>query len=432
MKSTYPTCTASGISWLGSIPSHWTVKRLKHACTIQTGIAKGKPVSKNLIRVPMLRVANVQDDWLDLHDVHEMDLDRDQLNRYLLQEGDVLMNEGGDRDKLGRGTIWRGEIPGCIHQNHVFAIRPQSISPEWLDVLTRASYAKYYFLQVAKQSTNLASISSSNIKETPLLVPPPEEQAQIAKFLDYETAKIDALIEKQQQLIALLKEKRQAVISHAVTKGLDPNVPMRDSGVEWLGDVPEHWKVLSTSRVSDLTTGSRDTQDAKLDGEFPFFVRSETIEKIDTFSFEGEAVLTSGDGAGVGKIFHHHIGKLEFHQRVYLFCNFREITSRFFFYFLREHLAIVALAGNAKSTVDSLRRPMLRTFPVCVPPIQEQIGIAEFLDKTVNRIDELISRQDEFESLLQEKRTALISAAVTGKIDVRGWTPPESSKADVS
>ena len=171
--------------------------------------------------------------------------------------------------------------------------------------------------------------------------------------------------------------------------------------------------MLATARVTDLTTGDSDTQDAREDGQYPFFVRSQTVEAIDSYSFDGEAVLTSGDGAGVGKIFHHFIGKLEFHQRVYLFHNFKRITGRYFFYFLREHLHRVALAGNAKSTVDSLRRPMLRMFPVCLPSPPEQQTIVEFLDYETAKIDALIAMQQQLIALLGEKRQAVISHAVT-------------------
>jgi len=188
---------------------------------------------------------------------------------------------------------------------------------------------------------------------------------------------------------------------------------LRDSGVEWIGQVPAHWEVLATARVSDLTTGERDTQDTTEDGAYPFYVRSQTVERIDSYSFDGEGVLTSGDGAGVGKIFHYALGKFEFHQRVYLFYNFRRITGRYFFYFLREHLHLVALAGNAKSTVDSLRRPMLRMFPVCLPNPEEQAQIATFLDHETARIDALIEKQQQLIALLKEKRQAVISHAVT-------------------
>lgn len=211
----------SSIEWLGQVPEHWNVMRLKHIAHIQSGMPKGKPESSTSISTPMLRVANVQDGWLNLQDVHKVPVEKKVVKRFLLQDGDVLMNEGGDRDKLGRGTIWHSEIEGCIHQNHVFAIRPTTIESEWLDVVTRADYAKYHFYQVAKQSTNLASISSTNIKETPLVVPPKNERRAILQHIESSLVKTNSIIESAESQSSLLQEHRSALISAAVTGKID-------------------------------------------------------------------------------------------------------------------------------------------------------------------------------------------------------------------
>ena len=198
------------------------VRRLKHTSTLQSGIPKGKDLSgKSIISVSMLRVANVQDGYFDLDEVHELDIEPEQLERYSLRYGDVLMNEGGDNDKLGRGAIWISQISPCIHQNHVFAIRPYAIESEWLDMLTRSSYAKFHFLRVAKQSTNLASISSTNIKETPLVIPPKEERLEILSYLTYKLGLFEKLEAKCSDQIALLQERRTALIAAAVTGKID-------------------------------------------------------------------------------------------------------------------------------------------------------------------------------------------------------------------
>jgi len=212
----------SGVEWLGEVPKHWIVRRLKHTSKLQSGIPKGKDLTgKVSFSVPMLRVANVQDGYLNLEDVHNMDIETDQLDRYSLEQGDVLMNEGGDNDKLGRGAVWQCEIEPCIHQNHVFAIRPYSIEPEWLDIMTRASYAKFHFFRVAKQSTNLASISSTNIKETPLVIPPENERHEIMGYVHGKVDVFDKAEEKCTAQITLLQERRTALISAAVTGKID-------------------------------------------------------------------------------------------------------------------------------------------------------------------------------------------------------------------
>lgn len=212
----------SGVEWLGDVPEHWIVRRLKHTASLQSGIPKGKDLTgKSNISVPMLRVANVQDGYLDLEDVHTIDIEPSQLERYLLRNGDVLMNEGGDNDQLGRGAVWSAQIDNCIHQNHVFAIRSQSIESDWLDMLTRAAYAKFHFYRVAKQSTNLASISSTNIKETPLLIPPVEERVEILEFIKLQLEKLKKTEELSSNQVALLQERRTALISAAVTGKID-------------------------------------------------------------------------------------------------------------------------------------------------------------------------------------------------------------------
>lgn len=212
----------SGIEWLGQVPEHWIVRRLKHTATIQSGIPKGKDLAdKKTITVPMLRVANVQDGYLNLDRVHELEIEPHELARYSLKTGDVLMNEGGDNDKLGRGAVWSGQITPCIHQNHVFAIRVNNIEPEWLSWLTSSSYAKFYFYSVAKQSTNLASISSSNVKETPLVLPPKIERAEIMRYLDEKVAKFARLESQATLQIELLQERRTVLISAAVTGKID-------------------------------------------------------------------------------------------------------------------------------------------------------------------------------------------------------------------
>ncbi|KGO99840.1 restriction endonuclease subunit S [Novilysobacter defluvii] len=212
----------SGIPWLGPVPVHWEIARLKFVAMVQTGIAKGKDTSgKDTITVPYLRVANVQDGHLALDHIATIEIEPEQLDRYRLRPGDVLMNEGGDFDKLGRGALWNGEIENCIHQNHVFAVRPRGISPQWLNQITGSSYAQFFFMGRSKQSTNLASISSTNVMELPVLLPPHVEQVEILDFIQDESARIDALRAAGRQAVGLLQERRSALIAAAVTGQID-------------------------------------------------------------------------------------------------------------------------------------------------------------------------------------------------------------------
>jgi type I restriction enzyme S subunit len=212
----------SGVEWLGEVPAHWEVTRLKFVADVQTGVAKGKDLAgRSVVSVPYLRVANVQDGYVDLADVAMIDLPVEELERYRLRNGDVLMNEGGDFDKLGRGHIWRAEIEPCIHQNHVFAVRPRLVSAEWLNTVTGSAYAQFYFMGRSKQTTNLASISSSNIMELPVVLPPVDEQSQLLRFIEREARRADTLVVAATSATALLQERRAALISAAVTGQID-------------------------------------------------------------------------------------------------------------------------------------------------------------------------------------------------------------------
>ena len=187
----------------------------------------------------------------------------------------------------------------------------------------------------------------------------------------------------------------------------------KDSGVEWLGDEPEHWEIKRLKFLCKVQTGDKDTVNAIEDGTYPFFVRSQTVEHINSFTFDCEAVLTAGDGVGVGKVFHYVNGKFDFHQRVYMMNNFNKVTGVFFFHYLATLFHKVALDGGAKSTVDSLRMPLFMNFQISVPPLSEQQKIAQFLDHETAKIDTLIEKQQRLIELLKEKRQAVISHAVT-------------------
>ncbi len=218
----------SGVEWLGEIPAHWKVIALKRIADVNTGMAKGKDNGeRDTIAVPYLRVANVQDGYLDLEEVTVMEIPAADLPRYSLKSGDVLMNEGGDFDKLGRGCVWHGQIDPCITQNHVFAVRPRMVNSDWLNAITSSDYAQFYFMTRSKQSTNLASISSTNLMELPVVLPPADEATTILDAIADKTKAYNELLTAAQSAIDLLRERRAALISAAVTGQID--VPWRSA-----------------------------------------------------------------------------------------------------------------------------------------------------------------------------------------------------------
>jgi type I restriction enzyme S subunit len=177
--------------------------------------------------------------------------------------------------------------------------------------------------------------------------------------------------------------------------------------------LPPKWKVMRMKFLCDINTGDKDTVNAIDDGKYPFYVRSQTVEKINSYTQDCEGVLTAGDGVGVGKVFHYFNGKFDFHQRVYLLNHFRNIRGKYLFYYLKENFYKVALDGGSKSTVDSLRRPTFQNFQITYPEIESQDKIIDFLDKETTRIDTLISKKQKQIELLNEKRQAIITQSVT-------------------
>lgn len=187
----------------------------------------------------------------------------------------------------------------------------------------------------------------------------------------------------------------------------------KDSGVEWIGEVPRHWEVVRTRYLCNLCTGNKDTINRVDDGKFPFYVRSPKVERINTYSFDGEAILMAGDGVGAGKVFHYANGKFDYHQRVYNFHNFKKVIGKFFYYYITNNFRYIIEEGGAKNTVDSVRLYMIQNFLITVPPKEEQRKIVFYLDKKCSEIDNVISAQQKRIALLQELKQSVITHAVT-------------------
>lgn len=387
----YSSYKDSGSIWLNKVPAHWKVAPLKRLLNIQNGADQKAVESEE--GFPIYGSGGIFG----------------YANQYLYDGKSVLLGRKGTIDKplFVDGKFWTVD------------------TMYWSKILSTADPKFSYYLSTRipfdfySTSTALPSMTKGDLGSHIVAYPEVEEQQRIANYLDRETAKIDELIQKQEKLVELLIEKRASYIEKVITKGLNSNVKFKDSDILWIGEIPDKWTVKRLKFLADITTGDKDTVDADENGEYPFFVRSQTIEKIGTFTYDCEAVLTAGDGAGVGKVFHYVSGKFDFHQRVYMISNFREIKGKFFFYYLSSLFAKVALDGGAKSTVDSLRRHQFTNFPITVPSLDEQDEIIEHIETFSWRIDSLMERSKTSIDLLKEHRTSLISAAVTGKIDLR-------------
>ena len=191
----------------------------------------------------------------------------------------------------------------------------------------------------------------------------------------------------------------------------------KDSGIEWIGEIPEHWEKICLKRLSNINTGNQDTQDSVSDGKYPFFVRSPKVERSNKYTFEGASILMAGDGVGAGKVFHLADDKFACHQRVYCINQFKRVNRIYLFYYLSSLFYHVIESANSKSTVDSVRLPMLAEFPVFMPIGFEQQSIATYLDQKCGEIDELTTLQEEMITKLQSYKQSVITEAVTKGLD---------------
>lgn len=211
----------SGVEWIGEIPKEWRKTQLRHCATIKSGITLGKSYSKDtiLIERPYLRVANVQGGYVDLNDLATIEVTPDEDLKYRLHSGDVLMTEGGDRDKLGRGCVWHGEIEPCLHQNHVFAVQTNEtiLLPEFLEYLTASNVGRSYFDVTAIKTTNLACTSSSKVLAFTIPLPPIEEQIEIVNFIKKRSLELNKLIMKKGLLVQELENYKKSLIYEVVT-----------------------------------------------------------------------------------------------------------------------------------------------------------------------------------------------------------------------
>ena len=211
----------SGVEWIGEIPKEWRKTQLRHCATIKSGITLGKSYSKDtvLIERPYLRVANVQGGYVDLNDLATIEVTPDEDLKYRLHSGDVLMTEGGDRDKLGRGCVWHGEIEPCLHQNHVFAVQTNEsiLLPEFLEYLTASDVGRSYFDITAIKTTNLACTSSSKVLAFTIPLPPVEEQIEIVSFIKKRSLELNKLIMKKELLVQELESYKKSLIYEVVT-----------------------------------------------------------------------------------------------------------------------------------------------------------------------------------------------------------------------
>ena len=438
----------SGVEWLGAVPTDWLITELKRYCWVKGGYAFPSE-SFTSFGEPVIRIGDIsQDGSINLANCKYVShAVANQSQSYIVQNGELLMAMTGAT--IGKAGFYEYEFPSLINQRvGVFKVLDKLLHYRFLWYILKSNgYQEYIKLTAfGGAQPNISDAGMVGYKTT---FPSLNEQSCIADFLDHETAKIDSLIEKQQQLIELLKEKRQAVISHAVTKGLTPDVPMKDSGVEWLGEVPAHWSVKRLKHISpkvgvglviNPSTYTRDEGVYFIFGgdvkEYGFDLsKTRRISPKDSnnllpsrlndqdlvsvrVGYPGITAVVTKDleGSNCASIIIIRKGMF----------NSEWLCAAMNIWVGRQQVDLVAYGAAQKqfNVADAVE------FIFPVPPYDEQVKIAHFVKNALDKFDALSSKAQAQITLLQERRTALISAAVTGKIDVRDWVAPDSSNIE--
>jgi type I restriction enzyme S subunit len=395
----------------GMIPVDWEVVRLGDVAEIQTGIAKNQKIEQNTVELPYLRVANVQDGYLDLSEIKTIKIPRSKLDRYKLRKDDILLTEGGDFDKLGRGAVWHGEIEDCVHQNHVFVVRtnPNRILPLYLSNLTSSFYGKKYFLTCSKQSTNLASINSTQLKAFPVIYSSLEEQKAIVNLLSI----WDEAIETTERLIKA-KERR----SKWLLRELISEPPNSRKGTKWkkvkLGEVCEISKkeklasvekcFLLTVKLHCLGIERNDRIVPKLtERGRPYFQHyaGDFLIGRQNFHNGGFGIIPSElDGGITSNAISTLIVNESKLSKTFLWYQF----SNFNYYKKVGHV----MDGTGQKELSDKQ---ILKLPIILPPIEEQTLIAERLSNAQQEIDLLKQLADKYRiqkrGLMQKLLTGL-------------------------
>lgn len=434
----------SGVEWLDVIPSHWNTVSLKMLIDVRDGTHETPSyVEKTDNSYPLVTSKDVTSGQIDLTDCkHISQQDYESIiKRSAVSKGDILMPMIGT---VGSPVLVEERLEIAIKNLALFRTSESNdkITAKFLHYFLNSKECSMQFsLEGRGGVQNFVSLGTLRSLGLPLISL--EEQVQIANFLDHETAQIDTLIDKQQTLIQLLKEKRQVVISHAVTKGLNPNAPMKDSGVEWLGEVPEHWNVQRFKFLCDQIIsgpfGSSITKDMyvkygyKVYGQEQviandfeigdYFISAKDFENLSRYKVKKGSILISCVGTfGKIAVFPFDAPEGIINPRLIQ----AKLNSGNDSFFIRELLKSETVYKQFEllsrgGTMGVINISILNEIIVATPNKSEQTEIYEYLVEQQNSFNGLIEKAESAIQLMQERRTALISAAVTGKIDVRGW-----------
>ena len=450
----YQAYKTSEVEWLEEVPEHWILNKIGLISSLKgrlgwQGLKADEYKDEGPYVLSSAHFKNYQIQWEECPRVTEERYEAD-ANIQLAVKDVLLMKDGAAMGKLA----FIESLPGkaCLN-SHLLLFRPIKIDgaltyhQKFAFCFMQTRYFQEY-IRVNGTGATFLGISQDAIGRYKVCWPHLREQTQIASFLDHETAKIDGLIAEQERLIELLQEKRQAVISHVVTKGLNPNAAMKDSGVEWLGEVPEHWGVCRVKAISSFTTSGPRGWSEQISEEGALFVQSGDLNDSLGLAFEkckrvrvlgdaeavrtklqpGDAVVCiTGAKTGNAAICQELPEDAYVNQHLCLIRPQKNIDPGFLGLLLKSDCGQTHFGLAQYGLKQGLSLENVRQMPLALPPIQEQIEIVRHVNKAIGFLTTLIKNSHQSVGLLQERRSALISAAVTGQIDVRGLVAEEET-----
>ncbi|HMW31833.1 MAG TPA: restriction endonuclease subunit S [bacterium] len=441
----YPKYKPSGVEWIGEIPEKWELTRMKYVAPLQGGYAFKTEAFKTE-GIAIVKMNNLKRGRLDLSDAVRVDF-KAAVDAFSLKAGDLLFGMSGSLGETGSlgnfAVVNLVDIPCQLNQRVGRFVALQNCSLDFVRFLiTSVSFTE----PIMSSSTGTAqfNISSEQIGNILISLPPLPEQTAIADFLDRKTAQIDGFIAKKQKLIELLREERVAVINHAVTKGIDPKAKMKPSGIDWLGEIPAHWEVKRLKFFANVNPTKCNYVFDKSSNELVVFLPMENVledgqiiqdlrkpinelstgytyfEKNDVIVAKITPCFENGKGALLDRLeTPFGFGSTEFHT----IRPVKAVSTNEFLYFLTKtdlfmkfgEAFMVGAAGQKRVPPN-----FVENFMIASPSLDEQNHIVAFLKSETAKIDRTIATIEKEIELIQEYRTALISEAVTGKIDVRG------------
>lgn len=426
----YPTYKDSSIEWIGLVPDHWKVARVKRLASLRN--ERRNDVSTDTIYIGLEDIEAGSGQYKPTNGSSRQSEDS---TVGIFYEGDVLY--GKLRPYLRKAII--SEMAGCC-STEFLVLRAEKTEPRWLQEWLLTPDVTHQ-IESGCEGAKMPRADWGHIGSIEVVYPDQPEQAQILTTLDRETARIDALVEKKTRFIELLKEKRQALITHAVTKGLDPNVKMKDSGVEWIGQVPEHWEVKPFKYIlsAPMSYGANESAESD-DPNHPRYIRITDLtengtlrgdtfktlpwDKAYSYLLSDGDILLARSGATVGKSFLYRETNGAACFAGYLIkasCDEEKALPKYIYAYLQSHSYWEYISGsNIQSTIQNVSAEKYSSMVLPVPQREEQATIAATLDRETARIDALIGKAEQSITLLKERRSAFITAAVTGQIDLRG------------